>query len=114
LAVEAAKTGKTIEDLMAIPEQDKLIYEGIEPRDGWSYVCSAYVAAFYKAAGMFDNLDIQGTEFTPKDVYSLNFFDKNYKKSDACEKANPGNNLGCQFLGKYKQTFPSYSTVDPY
>jgi hypothetical protein len=68
----------------------------------------------YKAAGLFDNLDIQGTEFTPKDVYTLNFFDKNYKKSEACEKANPGNNLGCQFLGKYKQTFPAYSTVDPY
>jgi len=99
---------------MAIPEKDKVIYERIEPRDGWSYVCSAYVAALYKAAGLFDGHEVEATEFTPKDVYTLDVFDKNYKKSAACEAANPGNNLGCQFLGKYKQTFPAYSTIKPY
>ena len=39
---------------MAMPEQDGWLYTGLEPRDGEAYVCSAYVAALWKAAGMFD------------------------------------------------------------
>jgi hypothetical protein len=63
---------------MALPEIDGWEYTGEEPRDGWSYVCSAYVAAMYKAAGLFDDLEINATEFTPKDVYTLDFFDTNF------------------------------------
>jgi len=36
-----------MEDLLAIVEEEGWIYHGIEPRDGISYVCSAYVAAAY-------------------------------------------------------------------
>lgn len=52
--------------------------DGWEYNDGVSYVCSAYVAAMYKAAGLFGDLEINAVEFTPKDVYILNFFDLNY------------------------------------
>lgn len=44
----------TLEEVMALPERDFWEYEKLEPRDGWSFVCSAYVAALYKAAGLFD------------------------------------------------------------
>jgi hypothetical protein len=54
---------------MAMPEQDGWLYTGKEPRDGLSYVCSAYVTALYKAGGLFGDLEINATEFTPKDVY---------------------------------------------
>jgi len=72
-----------------MPEIDGWEYTGIEPRDGRSYVCSAYVAAVYKAAGLFGDFEINGTEFTPKDVYTLNFFDPNATRPDACVKADP-------------------------
>lgn len=63
-AIEAAKRGINIRDLYSIVEQDEWIYS-----DGPSYVCSAFAAGLYKAAGLFGNLSVQATEFTPKDVY---------------------------------------------
>jgi len=42
-----------MEQIVAIKEVD-----GWEYSDGQSYVCSAYVAALYKAAGLFDNFDV--------------------------------------------------------
>jgi hypothetical protein len=60
---------------MAIPEQDG--WENQLPRDGVSYVCSAYVTALYKTAGLFGvELEINATEFSPKYVYQLDFFDR--------------------------------------
>jgi len=58
---------------MAIPEVD-----GWDYNDGFAYVCSSYVVAMYIEAGLFDDMVVYGTEFTPKDVYTLNFFDTNY------------------------------------
>ena len=86
-------------------------YEHIEPRDGRAYVCSAYVAAMYQAAGLLSN--INGPEFTPRDVYSLNLFDLNYTVPAACAEADP-NQPYCQITGKYRMTHPDYSTVEPY
>ena len=64
---------------MALPEQDGWIYEGFD-NDGLSYVCSGFSASLYKAAGLFDNLIINATEFTPRDVYMLDFFDKDFAR----------------------------------
>jgi hypothetical protein len=47
LFAEAARQNKTLEDVMAMVEVEGWEYEHIEPRDGKSYVCSAYVAAVY-------------------------------------------------------------------
>jgi hypothetical protein len=93
---------------MAMVEDDAWIYN-----DGPSMVCSSYVAALYKAAGLFGDLEIQATEFTPKDVYTLNFFDLNYTRPQACIDADPDQSF-CQILGKYRMTFPGYSTIEPY
>lgn len=42
-------------------------------------VCSSFVIAIYKAGGLFGDLNIQATEFTPRDIYQLNFWDVGYK-----------------------------------
>lgn len=47
---------------MAMPELDGWEYTGIEPRDGLSYVCSAYVVAFLKEAGLFGTNEINAVE----------------------------------------------------
>jgi len=101
----------SLEDLMSIVEVEGWQYEGLEPRDGSSYVCSAYVAAVYQAAGLLHN--ISGPEFTPKDVYTLNFFDTNFTRPAACVEADPSLPY-CQLTGKYRFTHPGYSTIDPY
>lgn len=111
VAEEAAKRGITVSDVMAIIEQDGWIYSG-ETHDGQSMVCSCFVAALWKAAGLFD-FPINAVEFTPKDVYQIDFFNKNYKRPQACVDADPDTQW-CQLLGKYRMTFPGFSTISPY
>lgn len=84
VAAEAARRNLTIQQLMAMVEVEGWEYTGLE-NDGRSYVCSAYVAAVYQAAGLFGTSKINGPEFTPKDVYTLNFFDLNFQKPAACQ-----------------------------
>jgi hypothetical protein len=112
LAAEAAKRNLTLDQVMAQVEVEGWEYKGIEPKDGKAYVCSAYVAAVYAAAGMFPG-PINGPEFTPKDVYTLNIFDLDFKRPDYCEKADPGLPY-CMIIGKYRMTHPGYSTIAPY
>lgn len=66
-----------------MPERDGWLYEGIQPRDGEAYVCSSYIVAVFKAAGLFGDLEVHATEFTPRDLYELNFFDKNFRPTDS-------------------------------
>lgn len=100
IADVAALKGMSIQDVIAIPEQDGWIYDGL-PVDGMAFVCSAYSASVYKAAGMFDDFDVQATEFTPRDVYLLDFFDTEYVRPQMCIDADP-NLPYCQLIGKYR------------
>ena len=113
IAEIAAEQGMSVEDVMALVEMDGWEYTGIEPRDGQAYVCSAYVAAMYKAAGLFGGNIVQATEFVPRDVYSLSFFDETLALPEACAAADPGLKY-CQLLGKYRMELPGYNTVEPY
>ena len=58
LAAVAGERGMSVQDVMAMVELDGWEYTGEEPRDGLSYVCSAYVAAMYKAAGLFGDFSV--------------------------------------------------------
>ena len=55
---------------MAIPEQDDWTY-----KSGKSLVCSSFVAGILRAGKLFDDLKINVTEMTPKDVVEINFWD---------------------------------------
>lgn len=113
IAGEAARRNLTVEDLMAEIEVEGWVYKGLQPRDGVSYVCSAYVAAAYQAAGMFVPGVINGPEFTPRDIYTMDIFDKNFVRPEVCVKADPDQPY-CQILGKYRMTHPGYSSVKLY
>ena len=110
VAYEAAKRNQTIEELLAMPE-----IEGWEYSDGKNYVCSCFVIAFYKHGDMFEGMEINPTEFTPKDVYQLAIFDKDYKnrRPQICQEADPDLEY-CQIMGKYSIENPGYSTIKPY
>jgi len=75
IAELAAEQNMSVEDIMAMTEIDGWEYTGLEPRDGRNWVCSAYVAAMYKAAGIFGDMEIQSTEFATMDVYVMDLFD---------------------------------------
>lgn len=79
---------------------------------GYSYVCSAYVAAMYKAGGLLDE-SVNATEFATRDIYTLNFFDETTPLPDACVAADPELPY-CQLNGNYRVHLPDYNTIDPY
>ena len=54
IALEIGKRNLTFGQVMAQVEK-----EGIEYSDGKSYVCSAFVAAFYKRAGVFGDIEFE-------------------------------------------------------
>ena len=43
----------TLDELFSIVERDEWVYS-----DGYSMVCSAFVAAMWKAGGLFGDLDV--------------------------------------------------------
>lgn len=108
VTVEAESRNMTLEDLMAVPERDTWIYS-----DGPSQMCSALVIGVYKAAGLFGDLKVEATEFTPKDVYQLDVFNKTAVRPEKCVLADPDLPY-CQILGKYRITLPGYSTIPMY
>lgn len=112
IAVEAAKTGNNVSSVMAMTEEDGWQYTG-QWHDGESYVCSSYVTALWKAAGIFGDNYVNAVEWGPKDVYQVDIFDKNFKRPQACVDADPDSQF-CQLLGKYRMTFPGFSTLKPY
>jgi len=113
IAEAAAKKNMGVDDVMAMPEIDGWEYTGEKPRDGRSWVCSAYVTAVFKAAGIFGDMDINSTEFATQDVYEMNLWDVTTPLPEACQQADP-NLPYCQILGKYQVVLDYYNTVTPY
>ena len=82
---EAARQGMTVNEVAAMPELDSYTYS-----DGKNMVCSNLVAGIWKAAGLFDGLEINAGEFTPFDLYRIKLFDSDLKVPPHCERADPG------------------------
>ena len=101
-----AERGMSMGEVMAIPERD-----GWQYSDGESYVCSSFVAAVYVAGGLLPKLE--GTQMTPRDVYTLTIYDRNYKVPAKCIINDPTLPY-CQIMGEYLMEMPGYSTVEPY
>ncbi|CAG9321177.1 unnamed protein product [Blepharisma stoltei] len=109
LEIEAGKRGMTLLDLMAVVEEEGWLYP-----DGFSYVCSSFVLALYKRAGILGNLVLQATEFTPRDVYSLNIFEKNINRPQNCIDQDPDIPY-CQLMGNYRIDLgDDYSSIEAY
>ena len=100
---------------MAMTEVDGWKYKGMF-HDGEAYVCSSFVAAVWKAAGIFGDNYINAVEFSPKDVYQIDIFNKTWQPPQVCADADPeGATQGyCQLIGKYRLNFPGYSTIPLY
>ena len=105
---EAARRGMTLQDLMAIPEK-----EGWPYTPGVAYTCSCFVIAFWEHGGMFGDMEVLPNEFTPRDLYTLDVYDKNWKRPQECIDDNPDIPY-CQVTGKFKIELDNYSTVKPY
>ena len=107
---EAARRGKSLEELLAEPEMEGNVYS-----DGLNYVCSCLVVAYWKHGGLFGDLDFSPNEFGPRDIYLLDIFDKNFERPQECIDDNPDIPY-CQVMGKFIITLEdgAYSSIKPY
>ena len=105
---EGARQGKTFEEILAEPETEGRVYS-----DGFNYVCSAFVVAFWKHGGLFGDLEIEPTELGPRNIYTLDIFDKEFKRPQECIDDNPDLPY-CQLMGKFVVDLDNYSTIKPY
>lgn len=99
----------TLGEIMSIPERDDWRYE-----DGPNYVCSSFLVAVYKAGGLFGGLDVQATEFTPKDLLELNIWETSGKYLGAECRDFAVEHRWCQIMGKVKMNLGPASFVEPY
>ncbi len=70
----------------------------------------------FKAAGIFDGLEINAQEFTVKDVYELDIFNTTTFKGarpKTCQEADPHIPF-CQLMCLYRINLPTLSTIKPY
>jgi hypothetical protein len=107
--LHAAEKGISIGSLFAIPELEW------EYSDGKNYVCSCFTAALYKASGLFGDLDINPFEVSPRDIYQLAIYDKEYKhkRPEICKEADPDLDY-CQIMGRYKIILDNHSSIELY
>ena len=105
---EIYKKDITFGELLSMVEKDEWNYN-----DGKNMVCSSFVVAMYKNAGLFGDLKINATEFTPKDLYELDFFDITGKYvPEYCKDSAPRGY--CQFSGRIDMDIGDIGTVTPY
>lgn len=105
---ELFKQNMSYAQLMTMVEK-----EGWQYSNGFNYVCSAFVTSVYKRAGLFGDLEINVTEFVPKDVYELNFFDTTGNKvAKGCE--NSASFGYCQIMGKILLDLGEINYIQPY
>ncbi|PWA91547.1 hypothetical protein CTI12_AA087740 [Artemisia annua] len=112
ILVEVERRGSSFAELLTIPEQDDWVYA-----DGKSTSCVAFVLEMYKEAGLFGDLsdEIQVTEFTIKDAYTLNFYENNSSRLPKwCNEGDTVELPFCQIKGKYRMELPGYNTIEPY
>lgn len=108
LVAEAARRGKTIEEILAQPEP-----EGVKYSDGYSYICSALAIGYLKHGNMFGNLTIYPNEFTVRDLYMLGIYEKDRTKlPQACQEADTL--PYCQITGKFRVELDKFNTIKPY
>lgn len=95
-------------ELSAIPEKD-----GFEYSNGINYVCSTFVAHLFKEGGLFQGFEINATEFTPRDIADLNFFE--IGKDGVPENCGHASPRGyCQIMGKMDFDLGKIGYVEPY
>jgi hypothetical protein len=83
LLQEAGNRGIESRAIPAIVEQDSWMYNTTrngEPATGRSMVCCVYVCATWKAAGLFDDKEVNCGEMTNADDYTLSIFDDEPKQ----------------------------------
>ena len=106
----AAETLKmSLAELIAIPEQDSWHYSVSGP----AFTPASFVTSALRELGVFHGIEVNAAEFTVKDVYQLDIYDKKFVKPEVCIEADFNLDY-CQLFGTYRLDLPGFSTIHPY
>jgi hypothetical protein len=103
----ATELDLTLQELVAIPEQDDWTYE--THRDGHGYTSAEFVIAAYQQLGLFDGYEVNASEFTVQDVVELQIFDSQFQRPDQCAEADI-HLAYCQLMGETRLWLKNYNT----
>lgn len=106
---EADRRGKSIVDLLKMPELDGWLYNGRQ-----SYICSALAIKILQEGGLLKGLKINSHEFTPRDVFMVQLYETDPSKMPPlCQQNDPGLPF-CQMKGAYAIDPKLYNSIKPY
>ena len=100
----------SISELLTYPEQDYWLYKSKQFKR--AFTSSEFVIAAFQQLGVFEGLEINAAEFTPRNVYQLDIFDKDFKKPEVCNTADIRLDY-CQVMGDTRMLLDEYSTRLP-
>ena len=108
----AGSLNMSLTELIAIPEQEAWRYD--ENDGAPMFSAGTFVAGALRAYGVFGDVKVDPAEFTVKDIYELNIYDREFKgKPDLCIEADYSLDY-CQLFGSNRLELPGYSMIDPY
>lgn len=90
---EMYRRNLTFIDLISIPEDDNWEYS-----NGKNMVCDVFLCNAYRIAGLFDNISVNCSEFTPFDFYELDWW----------------NTSTDYIMGNYNIRVPKLGTIKPF
>ena len=107
---EISRRNKTVEEVLIMPEREDYIYP-----NGENWVCSSFVVGIMKEGGIFGDIEIEPHEFTPRDIYQMDIYDKEFRKNGPkeCLEADPELDY-CMIYGQYDVRAEGYSTIPLY
>ena len=97
-------------ELLTVPESDKWNYTN-NNKTGKSFVCDVFVLNYLREAGLFNNLSLELSEFTPKDLYQLKIFNNSWTKNHNCLD---NKEYICQIYGRFNIELNNFNSIEPY
>lgn len=97
--------------ILAMPELENYRYGAKREQ---RVICSNLVVSILKAGGVFKGIGVIAPEFTPRDVFELNIWEKDpEERPEDCIITDPDLPF-CQIYGYRKFLAQNFSSVDPY
>ena len=97
-------------ELLTVAESDKWNYTN-NNKTGKSFVCDVFVLNYLREAGLFNNLLLELSEFTPKDLYQLKIFNNSWTKNHNCLD---NKEYICQIYGRFNIELNNFNSIEPY
>ena len=111
ILIASKELNMSLNELVAIPEDDSWNYTTNNGKP--VFTPASFVASALRELGAFHGLEVNAAEFTVKDIYQLDIYDKKFERPDLCRESDYLLDY-CQLFGTNRLILQGFSTVHPY